>query len=254
MKIHRPCLSILADIRAGILPRHCALCQQTIKSDQTLCFGCETDLPWALRPCEHCGAPLPPETEEGACGSCLQHTLPWSTLIAPCLYQWPITELVTRYKYKGDLQAGQVLAVLLGQQIIERYAGKMFPDLLIPVPLHWRRRWQRGFNQSEWLAFQIIRYWRSSAEATPEQKSLEIANKICRRVRFTPNQQGLTKQQRRVNLTGAFEIRTELKNKSVALLDDVVTTGSTVLEISHLLTRAGVANIDIWCLCRTAKH
>jgi len=185
---------------------------------------------------------------------CLQHSLPWSTLLAPCVYQWPITELVTRYKYNGDFQAGQALAVLLGQQVIEHYTGKKFPDLLIPVPLHWRRRWRRGFNQSEWLAFQVIRYWHRSAEATQEQKNLEIANEICRRVRFTPNQQGLTKHQRQINLTGAFEIRADLKNKSVALLDDVVTTGSTVAEISQLLTHAGVANIDIWCLCRTAVH
>jgi len=254
MKIHKPSLSMLANIRAGILPRHCALCQQTTKSDQSLCFGCETDLPWAIRPCEQCGVPLTPEAEDTVCGLCLQQSLPWSTLLAPCLYQWPITELVTRYKYKGDLQAGQALAVLLGRQIIERYTEKKFPDLLIPVPLHWRRRWRRGFNQSEWLAFQVIRYWQRSAEATAEQKALEIANKVCRRVRFTPNQQGLTKHRRQINLSGAFEIRADLTNKSVALLDDVVTTGSTVSEISHLLTCAGVANIDIWCLCRTAKH
>jgi len=184
----------------------------------------------------------------------LQHPAPWSTLLAPCIYQWPISELVTRYKYNSDLQAGQALAVVLGQQVTEHYTGKQFPDLLIPVPLHWRRRWHRGFNQSEWLAFQVIRYWRNSPEATTEQKNLEVANKICRRIRFTPNQQGLSKHQRRLNLTGAFEIRADLTNKSVALLDDVVTTGSTVLEISRLLTSAGAANIDIWCLCRTAKY
>lgn len=170
---------------------------------------------------------MPPSAKDVACGQCLIHPPPWSVLIAPCLYDWPISELITRFKYKNDLQAGQALAILLGQHLIERYSEHRFPDLLIPVPLHWRRRWRRGFNQSHWLALQVIRYWRHSRLSKNEQDIPEMAHKVCRRVRFTPNQQGLTKLQRQRNLTGAFEIRGDISHKSIALLDDVATTGKS---------------------------
>lgn len=264
-------MPLLTRLRDRLLPPFCALCRQSADSGHYLCSGCEADLPWILSPCLQCGLPLnSPEGEPQHCGYCLKTPPPWQRLTSPCLYQWPITNLVTRFKYQGDLIAGRALVKVLGQHLLNYYSGlekglsdgPEWPDILIPVPLHWRRRWQRGFNQAEWLANGLIRHldqdlrqaWgeNNRSRASAAHYLPAVNKKICRRIRFTPNQQGLSKMQRTTNLKRSFDLRSGLEGRSVALLDDVVTTGSTAAEICRLLTSAGASSIDVWSLCRTS--
>ncbi len=115
----------------------------------------------------------------------------------------------------------------------------MHPQLIVPVPLHPTRFQQRGFNQ----AIEIAR---------PISKNLgiPIAPKLCVRSRETPAQSGLSARQRAINIKHAFEIGQAVEVDHVAILDDVVTTGATVTELSRVLRNAGIKKIEIWACAR----
>jgi len=129
--------------------------------------------------------------------------------------------------------------LLLSWQDAWRRGNVPRPDLLLPVPLHHRRRWQRGFNQTVLLAAPLAHWlgceWR---EGLSRQKRGAV-------------QHQLNARQRRTNLHGAFRLEIAVAGRHIALLDDVITTGSTVGEISRLLLAQGAASVQVWCLCRT---
>jgi ComF family protein len=114
--------------------------------------------------------------------------------------------------------------------------------LMIPVPLHWRRRLWRGYNQSSMLAHAIQYH---------QGEEVKVADNLVIRHQATPSQQGLSRAQRQRNLRHAFQLKGSPAPAHVAIVDDVVTTGSTVQQICQLLLETGVECIDIYCLCRT---
>jgi ComF family protein len=114
-----------------------------------------------------------------------------------------------------------------------------YPEALIPVPLHPNRLRERGFNQALELARPIA-----------SQLNIPLAADLCRRVRATPNQTQLAANKRRSNVRRAFEIKTQKLPGHVAIIDDVITTGSTVEELAYRLNRAGVKQVEVWSLAR----
>ena len=121
-----------------------------------------------------------------------------------------------------------------------RETGLRRPDLLLTVPLHHRRAWQRGYNQLEDMAHWLAR--RVPCQYLP---------RAVTRIRAGHIQHTLGAVARRKNLRGAFRLEREVRGLHISLLDDVVTTGSTAAEISRLLLAHGAASVQIWCLCRT---
>jgi ComF family protein len=117
------------------------------------------------------------------------------------------------------------------------------PDLVIPVPLHPARLGERGFNQSLEIARLVTK-----------RLELETDWRSVKRIRPTPPQTGLSEKERRRNLRAAFSISGDLRGRHVALLDDVITTGATLSELSRLLMRQGVERVDLWALARTPMH
>jgi len=117
-------------------------------------------------------------------------------------------------------------------------------DVVVPMPLHWRRRWERGFNQSELLAREIGRRWNVPVEKT------------IRRVKPTAPQAGLTNAKRRANVSGAFESRKNrrLNGARVLLVDDVMTTGATAAACARVLKRAGAAHVALLAVARTDRR
>jgi ComF family protein len=115
------------------------------------------------------------------------------------------------------------------------------PDLVVPVPLHWRRRWQRGYNQSAALAHGLASGLR-----------LPCRPRALRRIRSTPMQTQQTPAARRHNLRGAFRAMPAVKDYSVLLVDDVLTTGSTVSEASRALLQAGARCVTVAVVARAA--
>jgi ComF family protein len=139
------------------------------------------------------------------------------------------------------------LGALLAQAL-PREAGF---DAIVPMPLHWRRRWQRGFNQSELLAREIARRW-----------SVPVSNAIRRRKATAP-QAGLTSSQRRKNMQGAFSVkqgrfavkrRKPLDGMRVLLIDDVLTTGATASACARALKRAGASHVTFLALARRDRR
>ena len=129
---------------------------------------------------------------------------------------------------------GELLAAALPRD--ERFDG------VVPVPLHWRRRWQRGFNQSELLARAIAR-----SRGVPLMAAL-------RRVRHTATQTGLSNTSRRRNVAGAFQVRLPVAGKRILLIDDVMTTGSTVAACAAALRRAGALRIVVLTVARADRR
>ncbi|GBU11730.1 hypothetical protein AwEntero_03310 [Enterobacterales bacterium] len=147
-----------------------------------------------------------------------------------------------RLKFSRQPELAVTLARLLLLRWLTRFrAGDVVrPDVVLSVPLHRRRYFSRGYNQSELLAQPLAR-WLGS----------QFRPQALRRIRSTPPQQHLSEAARKLNLRNAFLCTENFQGKHVALIDDVVTTGSTLREISKILRNQGVVSLQIWCICRT---
>jgi len=161
-------------------------------------------------------------------------------VIAPWLYTDHLAHLIHRWKYQGDLRLTRLLARLWLRGA--GHAGQA--DLIVPVPLHWRKLWRRGFNQSEQLGSQLCKLH-------PDITTGGMDIRLARRKRATPAQSGMDATQRRHNVRGAFTTRRACASLRVAIVDDVLTTGATADALAKALRDAGASSIEIWCLART---
>lgn len=236
--------------RAGhAIPNHCLLCaSQSESSLPGICSGCLCDLPFMDHQprCKICGLSLTSTGDH--CGQCLHQPPNFSRSYIPFDYRYPLDRLIQGFKYRRHLASGELLAQLLVdyvQHCSQEAPGWLPPDLIIPTPMHWRRRWQRGFNQADILA-----------RALAKNLDVPLASRQVRRRKNAPAQQGLTRDQRQRNLRNAFVIRdpASIAGKRIALVDDVVTTTATTRELSRLLRKAGAADVQVWALARTPSR
>lgn len=221
---------------ADLLPMHCEICSLEIIEQgvvQGVCRYCSVYFVPQPR-CQSCG--LPTVCEVVACGECLQHPPLWQRIYCVGDYQVPLSSYVHRFKYQGQFWQAKKLSSLLAARV-EQPA-----QLITSVPMHWRRYWLRGYNQSELLASAVA-------------QRLQIPYRpLFHRIRATPPQQGLNKAQRKDNLHNAFALMRHCSAaQHVAIVDDVLTTGSTVYHLCKLLLDAGVKTVDIYCICRTPE-
>jgi len=149
-------------------------------------------------------------------------------------YTPEVRQLIHRFKYGGISYLSRTLGRWMAQAYKQRCDWEL--DIILPVPLHPRRQRQRGFNQSALLARELGRYI-----------DVPVKENVLVRKKYTPAQAGLSKFQRMQNLRGAFEVREPetVRGKSVLLVDDVFTTGSTVDECSKVLLQAGVQRVYV---------
>lgn len=230
------------------LPQPCLLC--AAPGTHLLCPDCEFDLPYLTRHpyrCEICALPLPGDSHY--CGHCLKTPPAFDCCRAACTYDYPLDHLIHAFKYRRKLAAGRALSGLLADLLsAERSETETTdsPELLIPVPMHWSRRLKRGFNQTELLAADLGR-----------ALDLPMLSRVCRRHQRTQTQQGLTRRARINNLDRAFSLRPDARariaGRRIALIDDVVTTTSTVRALSRLLTEGGASSVEVWALARTPE-
>jgi len=219
-----------------LYPAHCLLCGNAGVRGRDVCAACFGELPCNRRPCPRCAAPLPPDAEDRLCGNCLKSLPAWDEAKSPLTYAYPLDRLIQRFKFDGDLPVGRLLAGLLADYLA---AGGERPDCIIPVPLHPSRLKERGFNQATELA-------------RPVGKRLKIPVRldICARVRSTDVQSKLDAAERKKNLRDAFAVKKAVEGKHIAILDDVVTTGTTVEALTRALKDAGAAKVSVWCVAR----
>lgn len=157
----------------------------------------------------------------------------------PFRYAYPLDHLVRDLKYHGRLAYGRVLGTLLADFLAAEDLPR--PDVLIPVPLFPARHRDRGFNQ----AYEI-------AHPVADRLHIPIEDRLCSRVRATEDQTTLTAALRRHNVRRAFALTRRPGVRHVAILDDVLTTGSTVNEMARVFKRSGVRTVSVWAVARAA--
>ncbi len=224
-----------------LYPPTCLLCGAAGHRGMDLCPGCVRDLPANHNPCRRCALPLP--VAAGAyplCGQCQREAPVFEHCHGALCYERAVRHLVGRLKFDGKLAYGRLLSQLLGDYLETR--GARLPELLLPVPLHPRRLRQRGFNQALELAQPLGRRFHIPVDA-----------RACVRDRATRPQAELELAERRRNLRGAFTLSGTLSARHVAIVDDVVTTGSTVSALTRVLLRHGVQRVDVWTVARTGQ-
>lgn len=221
----------------------CWLCQQPLyHSRHGICCYCQHHLPILPPCCPCCG--LPSTSTVLRCGRCLIKPPRWHRMTFVSDYAPPLSGLIKKLKFGATAQLAPVLArlLLLRWQDARRHnCDKIIrPQRIISVPLHHWRCWRRGYNQTDLLA-RPLAHWLGCAY-TPM---------TLQRVKATPPQQQLRAAERRKNLRGIFRCTEAVRGQHIALLDDVVTTGSTLNEIARLLWSQGIASLQVWCICRT---
>ena len=194
--------------------------------------------------CNRCGLPMEVDLgEENECAACIAKPPRWQRARAALVYDEASRRLVLDLKYAGRRDGLAVMAtwmVQAGAELIED------ADVLVPVPLHYRRLVSRGYNQSGWLA-----------GAVSKRTGVPMRVDILRRTRATRSQGGLSARARRRNVAGAFDVRKgkaeALEGRNVLLVDDVLTTGATLAGCTRALKKAGVARVDVLVLARVVR-
>lgn len=219
-----------------LLPSACILCGE--RSTTHFCHHCQQDLPILSHHCPKCAEILPFSAD--ACGRCLTNPPPFDLTYALFPYEKPIINLIIALKFQHKLQYANVLAHCLITKIQQAwYKNQPLPDIIIPVPLHPLRLRERGFNQ----ALEI---------AKPLGKALKLPIDIngLTRIKHTSAQSHLSAKARLLNVKNAFIASSDYTGLTIALFDDVVTTGHTVNACSDALKMNGAKSVHVWCCAR----
>ncbi len=277
-KAPQPVDGWLSAIGRIVLPPRCLVCGDVGADGHDLCRACQQALPWNVSACAQCGLPMPVLSPiegpvqiavEGPvlsnveasqpvviCGRCLKKPPPIDRVHAAFRYGFPVDRLLPRFKFHHDLAAGRELSAAMQAMLFAARmdqstrddtrsandAAPIFPQALIPIPLHIARLRQRGYNQALELA-------RPLATAF----GLPLLHDGLRRIRDIAPQSELGALARRRNPRGAFAVGRDALPTHVALVDDVMTTGATLYECARVLKRAGVQHVDAWVAARVPR-
>ena len=233
MKTVHNWLDIIQDF---LFPPICLLCGSPGFASRDLCYSCYTHLPRNTQCCFQCADFLEIATTTALCGRCLSKQPAFDRTYAPFIHQGAIRHMVTSLKFNKQHQNARLLGLLLAEHL-----GPLaeMPDYIVPVPLHKTRYRQRGYNQ----AIEI-------AGVLSKQFDIPLALNQCRRYRDTPHQTQLSAKQRRKNVKNAFMLVKPIHANHVAIVDDVMTTGSTAHELAAMLKKSGVGKVDVWVCAR----
>ena len=197
------------------MPPRCAFCGAPTSADEGhVCAGCCADLPY-----------IPPRPQAA----------PFECEIVPLAYEFPVDAAIKALKFRRRLFYGPALARLLCN-----VADTLPPDVdaLLPVPLHWRRQWLRGFNQALEIGAPVAQHL-----------GVPVIHSVVR-CRATPSQSGLSAVERARNLRDAFVMKNRPRCQHVVIVDDVVTTGATMQEVAHTLFASGIKKVSALAVAR----
>lgn len=234
--------NVLLDV---IIPPLCHICHSFIpNADQLhICPACRENLPLVVSPlCTICGIPFTGTGNDHRCGACQSNPPQYDIARAHFLYEGPLRELIHSFKYNRMMHLRRPLALLAlaGADDFMKHS----PHFIVPVPLHRSRLRQRGFNQAVLIG-----------KTLSQQLSLPMQPDALVRTRQTQPQIDLSAAERRLNVKGAFSVREPdlIAGKRVLLLDDVMTTGSTMNECARELKNAGAELVIAATIARTAR-
>ena len=240
-------LKFPAEIFALVFPDNCRICDARLVEVSRIpvcgkCLAAPAPLE-AEHFCVCCRTPFVnsyPLDETGRCGLCRLGLNRFDAAYSFGAYQDTLRKLIHLFKYGGIRTLARPLGSLLASTLA---SGERF-DVVVPMPLHWWRRWRRGFNQAELLAREVAR-----------RCGVEVVGAV-RRARATSPQAGLSNSRRRENVAGAFQVpRPErVRGLCVALVDDVLTTGATANACAAALKRAGARRVTLLTLARVDRR
>ena len=228
----------LTNIQDWLLPRLCPACGLKADARQALCARCQESLPVLHHACGQCAAPferaVPAKT---VCGRCLKHPPAFARSVALYRYLPPADHLIRLLKFHQGL--GQARS--LGWALALRVDRESLPDLIVPIPLHRTRLRERGYNQALEIARPVAR-----------RLELPLVPSLLARLRSTPPQAGLDRRARQRNMKNAFEVTNpdKVRGQHIALVDDVMTSGSTAEAAARVLLRAGAKSVVVWVVAR----
>ncbi len=218
-----------------VFQQHCALCDATTTKSHSLCDDCIDSLPKAPQPCcMQCGR----QANAEVCGHCLKQTPHYDRTSALFSYRFPTDALLQQYKYRQALYLSQTLGKLLA-----KHHQHHAVNYLVPMPLHPDRLKTRGFNQSLEIA-----------KTVTKQLNIPFDNTSVQRVKNTAPQASLPLKDRLKNVRNAFattpEAADKFKGKRIAIIDDVMTTGSSLDELAKTIKKAGAKQVECWVIAR----
>ena len=221
------------------LPPRCPGCGTIVDDVHSFCTDCWTKVEF-LGPggCQRCGLPLE-TTDAETCAACLTKPPRLDQIRAAVLYDEISRGIALRLKYGRKVALAKTMARYMSPLV-----GEGQDKLFVPVPLHRRRIWQRGFNQAAFIAAEVARRTGGTVDAA-----------LLRRVKPTPPLKGMSRLQRRRAVAGAFKVapQSELRGRTVVLVDDVFTTGSTANACARALRRAGAARVEFVSWARVVR-
>ncbi|TAK75367.1 MAG: ComF family protein [Gammaproteobacteria bacterium] len=223
-----------------LLPPVCILCSHPTARSTNICFTCQQSLPILPDHCLQCAQFFSGMEKTPLCHTCHHQPPPFDRTFALFPYQSPITQLIIQLKFQHRLPIAKSFADLLIQRLQTTwYRRQKLPDLIIPMPLHPHRLRERGFNQAVEIA-------------KPVAKKLGIPLDLhgIKRTKHTQAQSALPALERKRNITNAFTAYRDYSGLTLAVVDDVVTTGQTMAECCHVLKQHGARQIDVWCCAR----
>lgn len=227
-----------------LFKKHCLICTTAIAERASVCDLCVHKMQWldSAELCPQCGIQLPQKTGR-RCGSCLRSAPAFDEVHAIWAYDDLSGFLIRALKFHEDFSPLPFLVESMAKQLKAAYANRAFPEIVLPVPLHYTRLFRRGFNQANELGRHIA-----------TALSLPFDYQSLKKTRRTAVQSSLAFGERANNLKAAFKLAEKFPYRSVAICDDVITTGATINEIATVLKKAGVLEVHVWALARTMKN
>ncbi|MEE4153652.1 MAG: double zinc ribbon domain-containing protein [Erythrobacter sp.] len=250
MRLTQDLKGALSPVVDLLYPPRCPLCGAAIAQQGGLCTECWSAIEVPGEPsCRACQRPLRPGAtctvrEDGLGAICRKPPPRHSGILAATLYNNTSRDIVLRLKRGRRLALAELMAQMMAQRLPDAQAGAL-PPLLVPVPLHRMRLWERGFNQAALLARGLARLGKG-----------RLCVDALERIRRTPQLGGLGQEERRRVLEGAIRVasarRAMIAHSHVLLVDDVLTSGATSDACVAALLDAGAASVRIACFARTA--
>jgi ComF family protein len=225
-----------------LIPPLCPLCHDPVEDDYTLCPTCWPEVAFISAPfCNACGQPLECAMETMiTCGKCLKDPFPFKAARAIFRYTFFSRGLVLKLKY-GDMT---YLADFLARWMVRDPAYFEDVDLIVPVPLHWTRILKRGFNQAALIGRRLSIY--TQIPHDPH---------ILKRLKATPSQGGMSKEERERNVKKAFAVskkaKSRIQDKNILLVDDVMASGATLRFCAERLLTEGARSVKVQVACRS---
>lgn len=216
----------------------CSLCRIQPASHGHLCHACHSNLPWIGHCCHRCAIDMP-ASDSSICAKCLTSPPRFARTEAAFSYRFPVSSLIPHIKH----EQGIVHLNWMAQGLTERLQAspRAWPDRLIAVPSHPLRQLARGFNPAV-----------SLAAILSNSLSIRLLTDTLHKIKRTPRQASLGARARQSNIKNSFTY-SGAAYSHVALIDDVMTTGSTANEISRVLLTAGIGRVEVWVLARTPE-